>query len=90
MSPRCWMPTGKKVPAMSVDANSSARSAAGPHHYKANGKRYLGASPSKKSVRRLKTTVGSLLVPGNNDRRFKEHRNGFLAARYTRVLRLYS
>src|ERR1700681_2957224 len=39
----------------------------GPHHYKANGKRYLGASPSKKSVRRLKTTVGNLLVPGNND-----------------------
>src|SRR5262252_6983315 len=24
----------------------------GPHHYKANGKRYLGASPSKKSVQR--------------------------------------
>src|SRR5882757_9365280 len=39
----------------------------GPHQYKANGKRYLGASPSKKSVRRLKTTVGNLLVPGNND-----------------------
>src|SRR6202048_522041 len=39
----------------------------GPHHYKANGKRYLGASPSKKSVRRLKATVGNLLVPGNND-----------------------
>src|SRR5882757_122997 len=39
----------------------------GPHYYKANGKRYLGASPSKKSVRRLKTTVGNLLVPGNND-----------------------
>src|SRR5262249_46648429 len=39
----------------------------GPHHYKANGHRYLGASPSKKSVQRLKTTVGNLLVPGNND-----------------------
>src|SRR5580700_327165 len=39
----------------------------GPHYYKANGKRYLGASPSKKSVRWLKTTVGNLLVPGNND-----------------------
>jgi RNA-directed DNA polymerase len=37
----------------------------GPHWYKANGKWYLGASPSKKSVQRLKTTVGSLLVPGN-------------------------
>src|SRR5499425_2768880 len=39
----------------------------GPHHYKANGKRYLGASPSKKSVQRLKMTVGNLLVPGNNE-----------------------
>src|SRR6516165_3149818 len=39
----------------------------GSHHYKANGKRYLGASPSKKSVQRLKTTVGNLLVPGNNE-----------------------
>ena len=38
----------------------------GPHHYKANGRRYLGASPSKKSVQRLKVKVGSLLVPGNN------------------------
>ena len=38
----------------------------GPRHYKANGKRYLGASPSKKSVQRLKTRVGNLLVPGNN------------------------
>ena len=37
----------------------------GPHRYKANGKRYLGASPSKKSVQRLKTRVGNLLVPGN-------------------------
>ena len=39
----------------------------GPHSYKANGKRYLGASPSKKSVQRLKTKVRSLLVPGNHD-----------------------
>ena len=37
----------------------------GPHWYKGNGKWYLGASPSKKSVQRLKTTVGNLLVPGN-------------------------
>jgi RNA-directed DNA polymerase len=37
----------------------------GPHWFKANGKLYLGASPSKKSVQRLKTTVGNLLVPGN-------------------------
>lgn len=39
----------------------------GPHHYKANGQWYLGASPSKKSVQRLKTKVHKLLVPGNHD-----------------------
>src|SRR6266849_11194145 len=39
----------------------------GPHRYKANGKWYLGASPSKKSVQRLKTKVGNLLVAGNNE-----------------------
>src|SRR5499427_7554568 len=39
----------------------------GPHYYKANGKWYLGASPSKKSVQRLKTKVGNLLVSGNNE-----------------------
>ena len=39
----------------------------GLHRYKANGQRYLGASPSKKSVQRLKRTVGNLLVPGNNE-----------------------
>ena len=39
----------------------------GPHRFKANGKRYLGASPSKKSIQRLKTKVSRLLVPGNND-----------------------
>jgi RNA-directed DNA polymerase len=38
----------------------------GPHCYKANGRWYLGASPSKKSVQRLKTKIGNLLVPGNN------------------------
>jgi RNA-directed DNA polymerase len=38
----------------------------GPHRYKANGKWYLSASPSKKSIQRLKTKVGNLLVPGNN------------------------
>src|SRR5262245_16012439 len=37
----------------------------GPHRFKANGKWYLGASPSKKSMQRLKTKVGDLLVPGN-------------------------
>src|SRR5262245_58985504 len=39
----------------------------GPHHHKANGKWYLGASPSKKSVQRLKTKVHDLLVPTNLD-----------------------
>jgi RNA-directed DNA polymerase len=37
----------------------------GPHHYKANGHRYLGASPSKKSVQRLTAKVRDVLVPGN-------------------------
>ena len=39
----------------------------GPHHFGANGKWYLGASPSKKSVQRFKTAVRKLLVPGNHD-----------------------
>jgi RNA-directed DNA polymerase len=39
----------------------------GPHRYKANGKWYLSASPSKKSLQRLKTKVSDLLVSGNND-----------------------
>ena len=39
----------------------------GPHRYKANGRWYLSASPSKKSMQRFKMTVGQLLVPGNND-----------------------
>src|SRR4029434_1204028 len=39
----------------------------GPHRYKANGLWYLSASPSKKSMRRLKIKVGNLLVPGNSD-----------------------
>jgi hypothetical protein len=37
----------------------------GPHWFKANGEWYLGASPSKKSMQRVKTKVGDLLVPGN-------------------------
>src|SRR3954467_2707043 len=39
----------------------------GPHYYKANGRRYLGASPSKKSVQRLKAKVANLLTPGHNE-----------------------
>jgi len=38
----------------------------GPHVFKANGHRYLSASPSKKSVRRLKTNVRRLLTSGNH------------------------
>jgi RNA-directed DNA polymerase len=37
----------------------------GPHHYRKDGHWYLGASPSKKSVLRLKQRVGAILVPGN-------------------------
>ncbi|WP_245501409.1 reverse transcriptase domain-containing protein [Lichenibacterium minor] len=38
----------------------------GPHRFRKDGHWYLGASPSKKSVQRLKTKVGDLLVPGNH------------------------
>ncbi len=37
----------------------------GPHRYQKDGHWYLGASPSKKSVLRLKAKVSDLLVPGN-------------------------
>jgi RNA-directed DNA polymerase len=37
----------------------------GPHRYRKDGHWYLGASPSKKSVQRLKDKVGEILVPGN-------------------------
>ncbi|WP_271610673.1 group II intron maturase-specific domain-containing protein [Bradyrhizobium sp. CCBAU 21359] len=37
------------------------------HWFEVNGKWYLGATPSKKSVQRLKTRVGELLVPSNID-----------------------
>jgi RNA-directed DNA polymerase len=39
----------------------------GPYYHRKDGYRYLGASPSKKSVRRLTTKVGELLVRGNHD-----------------------
>ena len=38
----------------------------GPHCFRQAGRWYLGASPSKKSVQRLKIKVGDLLAPGNN------------------------
>ncbi len=37
----------------------------GPHHYRKDGHWYLGASPSHKSVQRLKASVGEILVPSN-------------------------
>jgi hypothetical protein len=37
----------------------------GPRHLPKGGRWYLGASPSKKSVRRIKTKIGALLTPGN-------------------------
>jgi len=37
----------------------------GPHHYRKDGHWYLGASPSKRSVQRLKERVGEILVPAN-------------------------
>ena len=40
----------------------------GPHHDERGGERYLGASPSKKSIQRIKTKIGVLLTPGNKAR----------------------
>ena len=37
----------------------------GPHYYRKDGRRYSDASPSKKSVQRLKRRVGDILGPGN-------------------------
>jgi RNA-directed DNA polymerase len=37
----------------------------GPHRYRKDGHWYLGASPSKQSVLRLKAKVSDLMVPGN-------------------------
>jgi RNA-directed DNA polymerase len=37
----------------------------GPHCYRPTGRMFIGASPSKKSVQRLKDKVGAILVPGN-------------------------
>ncbi len=37
----------------------------GPHRYRKDGHWYLGASPSKKSVLRLKEKVGEVLAPSN-------------------------
>jgi RNA-directed DNA polymerase len=37
----------------------------GPHCFRQTGRSYMGASPSNKSVQRLKDKVGEILVPGN-------------------------
>jgi len=37
----------------------------GPHHYRKDGHWYLGASPSQKSVQRLKARVGEIMIPSN-------------------------
>ena len=37
----------------------------GPQRYKKDGRWYLGASPSKKAVARIKEKVGNLLIPSN-------------------------
>jgi RNA-directed DNA polymerase len=39
----------------------------GPHYFPKNGRRYLGASPSKKSVARLKPRISAILHRGNKD-----------------------
>jgi RNA-directed DNA polymerase len=40
----------------------------GPHCFRPEGRWYIGASPSKKSVQRLKDRVGDILIPGNMGR----------------------
>lgn len=37
----------------------------GPHHSMRTGREYIGYSPSKKSVARIKEKVGDLLEPSN-------------------------
>ena len=37
----------------------------GPHIFRQEGRRYIGASPSQKSVQRLKDKMSAMLVPGN-------------------------
>jgi RNA-directed DNA polymerase len=52
----------------------------GPHQYRKDGHWYLGASPSKKSVARLRRKVGDLLRPGNMGTwtEVKDHLNSML------------
>jgi hypothetical protein len=55
------------LPPGNTGVNIAGRMTFGPHRFKANGKWYLSASPSKKSIQRLKTEVRRLLVPSNID-----------------------
>ena len=56
----------------------------GPHRYKKGGRWYLGASPSKKALARIKEKVGQLLVPSNTGT-WEEARN-----RLNQILRGWS
>jgi RNA-directed DNA polymerase len=56
----------------------------GPHRYKKDGHWYLGASPSKKALARIKEKVGQLLVPRNTGT-WEEARN-----RLNQILRGWS
>jgi RNA-directed DNA polymerase len=56
----------------------------GPHRYKKDGRWYLGASPSKKAVARIKEKVSQLLVPSNTGT-WREARN-----RLNQILRGWS
>ena len=38
----------------------------GPYYARKGGRRYLGAGPSKKSVGRLKTRIGEILISGQS------------------------
>ena len=55
----------EKTPDRNVSTSSATRSAR--ICLRRTEIRYLGASPSKKSVQRLKTKIGDLLVPSNID-----------------------
>jgi RNA-directed DNA polymerase len=53
----------------------------GPKYSGSNGQKYLGASPSRKSLKRIKTKIGDLLVPGNKGTwpQVQRQLNGLLA-----------
>jgi RNA-directed DNA polymerase len=53
----------------------------GPRYYRKDGRKYLGAAPSQKSVGRVKERIGSVLQPGN------QHPWPEVAAQVNRVLR---